>query len=235
MKLSILIPTYNEAGNIKRLIEKIVKICKNNYYNYEIIIIDDNSPDKTGLITRKLARNYNIKTFIRAKKEGLGSAYKFGFKKIAKETDLIFMMDADLSHDPDKMPDFVNEINNGYDLVQGSRKIKGGFIESRGLFRHLVSYISFLITLPLMNVKDPNGSYKCFKSEILTNVNLNSTSDGFGFLIELLYLINKRGYKIKELPIKFKNRHYGKSKLTFYEIISNLRLYLKLYYDKFFK
>lgn len=227
MKLSFVIPTYNEAGNIKELITQIRSVCKKNKYLQEIIIVDDNSPDNTGLIAKKLG----VKTLIRKDKRGLGSAYKDGFKIVSKDSDAIFMLDADLSHDPKEIPRFVNEINN-YEIVQGSRKIKGGKIEAKwSPARYLISYVSSLLTLPLTGIKDPNGSYKCIKTGTLKKIDLTKTTDGFGFLIELLYLAHKKGIKIKEVPITFKKRFAGESKLSMKEIKKNFKLYLKLYLD----
>ncbi len=219
MKLSFVIPTYNEAGNIGKLISRIKSACK---FPYEIIVVDDNSPDNTALIAKKAG----AKVILRKDRKGLGSAYKEGFKHV--KGDVIFMMDADLSHDPADIPRFIKALK-GYDVVQGSRKIKGGEIEEWSPFRYAISYLSSLITLPLTGIKDPNGSYKCFKKEILNEISLKNTSDGFGFLIEFMYLLKKHNKKIKEIPIKFNKRLSGKSKLTLKEILRSFRLYLILY------
>ncbi|HLE06034.1 MAG TPA: polyprenol monophosphomannose synthase [Candidatus Nanoarchaeia archaeon] len=228
MKLSFVIPTYNEAGNIKELISEIRSVCKENKYSQEIIIVDDNSPDSTGLIAKKLG----VRVLIRKDKRGLGSAYKDGFKLVSKNADAVIMMDADLSHDPQEIPRFVNAINKGAEIAQGSRKIKGGKIEANwSPMRYLISYISSVITLPLTGIKDPNGSYKCIKTSALKKLKLEKTTDGFGFLIELLYLANKQGIKITEVPITFKKRLAGESKLRFKEIKKNFKIYLNLYLD----
>lgn len=232
MKLSFVIPTYNEAGNIKELISLISKVCKDNSYDHEVLIIDDNSPDKTGLIVKSLAKRFKVKVFIRTAERGLGSAYKYGFSKVSPSSDLVFMMDADFSHDPRVIPNFVKAINNGYDVAQGSRKVKGGGIEaSWNPFRYLISYFSSLLTLPLTGLKDPNTSFKCFKSDIIRNKKVMNriTNPGFGMLIEFLYVIKSEGYKVTEVPIIFGKRKSGESKLKFKELINSFKLYLSLY------
>ena len=231
MKLNFVIPTFNEAENIELLIEKIQSVCENNNYTNTIFIIDDNSPDNTAEHARKFS---NVNVVVRTDKRGLGSAYKDGFKLVEPDTDLVFMMDADLSHDPDEIPNFVNKMAEGYDVIQGSRKVKGGKIEDWGVSRYLISYGSSIITRPLTGLKDPNGTYKCFKPEFLNQVDYDSLSDGYGFGIELLTAFKNAKYKMVEIPIIFHKRFKGESKLTSAEVKRSWKLYVKLYKQKVF-
>ncbi|MBT4277475.1 polyprenol monophosphomannose synthase [Candidatus Falkowbacteria bacterium] len=219
-KIFICIPTYNEAENIENLIKEIFGL---GIENLKVIVIDDNSPDKTGEIADKLAENYSIKVIHRKGKLGLGSAYIAGFKYALKnQADLIFEMDADFSHNPKDIPRFLEEIKNGNEVVLGSRKIEQGEIKDWNLWRHFCSNGAMLFSRILLRLKtkDVTTGFRCYKREALESLNLdNIKSNGYAFQEEMIYLCEKKDFKIKEIPITFIDRKYGKSKLAFKDII----------------
>lgn len=214
MKILIIIPTYNERENIKKLIPAIKKVSR----AYHILIVDDNSTDGTGLeVKRFIRKDKTIKLISRPSKTGLGTAYVDGFKYALKEKyDLIFEMDADFSHDPKYIPDFLKEIKN-YDLVIGSRYLNGVSVVNWPISRLILSkfanfYARFITGLPLT---DSTSGYKCYRRKVIEEIDLNKIhSDGYAFQIEMHYKAWKKGFKIKEIPIIFVDRHSGTSKMS---------------------
>ncbi|MEK9130357.1 MAG: polyprenol monophosphomannose synthase [Patescibacteria group bacterium] len=193
--------------------------------NLHILIIDDNSPDKTGDIVEKLKLKYPLLYFIRrGKKLGLGSAYLAGFEfALNEKADLIFQMDADFSHNPKEIPNFIEQINNGFDVIIGSRRIKNGKIIGWGILRNLMSLWANLSSKWILKLKtrDLTSGFRCYKKEVLENLNLKKIkSNGYSFLEEIIYLCERKNFKIKEIPIVFLNRQKGKSKFSFKEIIN---------------
>ena len=219
MKLSLVIPTYNEKENIQKLLAKLKTEFKDNRINGEIIAVDDNSPDGTGKILEDLKKKYNnLKVIHRKGKLGLSSAVLEGWK-IAKGQ-ILGVMDADLSHPPEKIKEMYRVIEKGEaDFVIGSRYVKGGEIEGWGIFRKLMSRGATLFARIFTNVKDPMSGFFMIKRECLKNKKLNSK--GFKILLELII---KADYsKIKEIPIVFINRKKGKSKAGTSEIFYYLK------------
>lgn len=218
-KISIILPTYNERENIGKLINKILAVFQKNSLFGCIIIVDDNSPDGTGQVAEavRLANLEKIFVIGRPKKLGLGSAYVEGFKKaLALDSDYIFEMDADLSHDPNDIPRFLKEAEN-YDLVLGSRYVKGGQIKNWNIFRKLISrggtfYARLILGIPIY---DLTSGFKCFRRVVLKKLDFSDIqSDGYAFQVELTYKAYKAGFKIKEIPITFKERKKGASKFS---------------------
>lgn len=223
MKTSIVIPTYNEKENLDRLVKRIDEVCKKNGINYEILVVDDNSPDGTGLLADKLSRKFPIKVIHRNGKLGLGSAYKTGFA--AASGKIIFEMDSDLSHDPKYVPDFVRAIENGNDMVIGSRKIASGKVVNWSFYRTLVSNMGCWIPKIILGLKtkDVTSGYRAYKREALKKINYkNVKSEGYVFQIEMVYVAEKKNLKIKEIPIVFIDRKKGKSKLSKFEFLKFL-------------
>jgi dolichol-phosphate mannosyltransferase len=214
MNVNVVIPTYNEAENIARLAERIINL----YPSFHIIIVDDNSPDGTGEIADMLADKYtNISVIHRPEKAGLGTAYVAGFKKALDQgADLIFEMDADFSHDPRYIQDFM-EASREADFVIGSRYIQGVRVEGWKFRRLLLSklaniYVSYIMVKP---VWDFTAGYRCYRRQVLESINLdNIRSDGYAFQIELTYLAFKHGFKVREIPIVFREREKGSSKIS---------------------
>jgi dolichol-phosphate mannosyltransferase len=214
MNVTVVIPTYNEAENIAGLAERIMEL----YPSFHIIIVDDNSPDGTGDIADKLADKFsNISVIHRSGKGGLGTAYVAGFKRaLDKGADLIFEMDADFSHDPRYLRDFL-EASQKADFVIGSRYIQGVRVEGWKFRRLLLSklaniYVSYIMVRP---VWDFTAGYRCYRRKVLESINLdNIRSDGYAFQIELTYLAFKHGFKVREIPIVFRERERGSSKIS---------------------
>lgn len=228
MKAIVVIPTYNEVDNIERLINQIFRIEP----DINILIVDDNSPDGTYKVVEKLMENdKRLHLIKRAGKMGLGTAYCEGFKyAIDRGFDIIFEMDADFSHDPNEIPNFLKEIEN-YDLVIGSRYISGVNVVNWPLRRLFLSYMANLYTRVItgMPIKDATGGFKCFRAEFLKKLNLDEIkSNGYGFQIEVNFKLWKKGAKIKEIPIIFIDRRSGVSKMNKHIIWEAIFLVWKL-------
>ena len=222
MNVCIVIPTYNERENIRILVPEIFKIFENSKIDGRIIVVDDNSPDGTSGAVSELGKNYNVSLIKREKKMGLGSAYIAGFYYALKNSDIIFEMDADLSHDPLMLPLLAGELKN-CDIVIGSRYIPGGRIENWNTYRILVSLGAnfFARHLLKLQVKDITTGYRAYRNEVLSSNPIESiTSNGYAFQAEILYHASMRGYRIKEVPIVFKDRQNGKSKLSKRDIVN---------------
>lgn len=211
----IVIPTYNEISNVQKVITRVFEL---DIPNLEVLVVDDNSPDGTADLVRDLQQqNGRLHLLTRPGKLGLGTAYVAGFKfAIERKFDLIFEMDADLSHNPSDVPRILQEIER-YDLVIGSRYITGVNVVNWPLSRLLLSlfanwYTRFITRMPL---KDCTSGFKCFRREVLESINIEKLkSDGYSFQIELHFLAWKKGFRIKELPIIFIDRESGSSKMS---------------------
>jgi dolichol-phosphate mannosyltransferase len=213
-KTLVIIPTYNESENIEKLIREIYIVDA----KIHILVVDDNSPDGTAQLVKRLKKQYNHLYLIeREKKLGLGSAYIAGFKfALNNGYEYIFEMDADYSHDPKEIPVFLEAVKRS-DLVIGSRYIKGVNVVNWPLSRLMLSilankYTHFITGLPL---HDSTGGYKCFRRKVLESINLdNIKSGGYSFQIEVNFKTWKKGFDIKEIPIIFIDRTIGKSKMS---------------------
>lgn len=229
MKISFIIPTYNEHGNISRLIEKINKISRENNFNYEIIVVDDNSTDGTINDVHTLQSSQkNLRLIVREKLMGIGTAHIEGYNQA--EGDLIISMDADLSHPTEKIPEFVHRIKKGNDMVMSSRYIPGGESDTR-LRYYLLSKIGgfYLSVLFRINVKDFSTGFRAIKKPMWEKIKDYKYSKKNLFLIESIYYAYKHGAKLAEVPIYFKEREIGKSKTSMLkEAIKALILPLKL-------
>jgi dolichol-phosphate mannosyltransferase len=219
MKLSLVIPTYNEKENIKKLIKKIQEEFKENKINGEIIIVDDNSPDGTGKILDDLKKKQkNLKVVHRKGKLGLSSAVLDGWK--IADGEVLGVMDADLSHPPEKIKELFKTIEKDEaDFTIGSRYIKGGKIKGWNLKRKIMSKTATLLSRVYTKVKDPMTGFFMIRREVIQNVNLNPK--GFKILLEII--IKGQYENIKEIPITFINRVEGKSKAGTKEIIYYLQ------------
>ena len=217
MKSLVIIPTYNEKENIENIIRTIFSIDS----QYHLLIIDDGSPDGTAKIIKKLQSAFNNQLFIieRPSKLGLGTAYITGFKwALENNYDFIFEMDADFSHDPKDLPRLLNACkDNNYDLSIGSRYVKGGKVENWPKTRWLMSYFAsiYVRVILLMNIKDTTAGFKCYKKEVLEKINLDNVQFmGYAFQIEMKYSAYRLGFKLFEVPITFKDRQLGESKMN---------------------
>ncbi len=213
IRILIIIPTYNEAENISKLIPLVLKQDK----RIEILVIDDNSPDGTASVVEKIMKKNNrIHLLKRATKMGLGTAYVEGFRYALKaEYDLIFEMDADFSHDPIEIPNFLKKMKD-YDLVIGSRYIQGVNVVNWPISRLLLSWSANLYTRIItgLPIKDSTAGYKCFKRKVLESIDLTRiNSDGYAFQIEMHFKAWKKNYRLLEIPIVFVDRNIGVSKM----------------------
>jgi dolichol-phosphate mannosyltransferase len=211
----VVVPTYNEAENIGRLVPQILAQDP----RLSVLVVDDSSPDGTGDVVRGLADfGGRVQLLTRQSKEGLGPAYRAGFKWVLDNTDhdAIFEMDADFSHDPAALPQFLREIAV-CDLVVGSRYLHGITVVNWPLTRLILSvganiYAQRITGLP---IKDCTGGFKCFRREVLEAMPLDRIkSDGYSFQIEMNYHVWKRGFRIREIPIMFVDRQVGVSKMS---------------------
>ena len=229
-KTLVFTATYNEVQNIKKLISLIYK----NFPKADILVIDDNSPDLTYKLLKKLKKKYkNLKIKLRDKKYGLDSAHKFAYD-FAKKNGYVKLitMDADLSHNPIEIKKIVRLLDKS-EFVLGSRYIKGGKCELP-LLRYLISFFGNKFIKFFLGIKcnEFTTSYRGFNLIKLKNFSLKKIkSKGYSFFMETVYLINKKNFKIIEIPIKFSNRIYGKSKIPKIEILRTffnlIRLKLK--------
>lgn len=213
-KAIIVVPTYNEYENVERLVDEIHRFQP----QVNILFVDDSSPDGTSDLIKKIQQeNSNIYLLERQGKMGLGSAYIAGFKfALEKGFEYIFEMDADFSHDPKEIPNFLEAIELN-DLVLGSRYIKGVNVVNWPLKRLLLSYFANMYTRIItgISVRDSTGGFKCFRRQVLEGIDLNNIkSNGYAFQIEINFKAWKKGFRLKEIPIIFIDRVFGQSKLS---------------------
>ena len=232
MKVSIVLPTYNERENIKILIPRIFKVLKKNKINGSMIVVDDSSPDKTALIVQRLKKTYPITLIERSGKLGIGSAYITGFKKTLEDkADVVFEMDADLSHDPRYIPDFTKKIEQGFDVVIGSRKVEGGDVVGWNWYRKAVSAGGNFIGKRIagVDISDLTSGYRAFKRKVVESIGLNKIkSDGYAFQLEVLSRCINKGFTVGVIPIMFYDRTAGKSKLSRRDMIDFFWTALKI-------
>jgi len=213
-KSLVIVPTFNEMENIPKLIPEVLSKDE----SIEILVVDDNSPDGTAAYIEKLMQsNDKIHLIKRDYKMGLGTAYISGFNYALEHSfNYIFEMDADFSHDPKEIINFLKEIEN-YDLVLGSRYISGVNVVNWPMRRLILSYSANIYTKIItgLHIKDATGGYKCFRREVLEAINLDRIkSNGYAFQIEMTFKAWKKGFKIKEIPIIFVDRVKGTSKMS---------------------
>lgn len=212
----VIIPTYNEIENVEAIIRAVFDLQK----EFHVLIVDDNSPDKTGDCVRGLQEEFQGKLFLetRLEKSGLGTAYIHGFKwAIAKGYDYIFEMDADFSHTPSDLLRLLKACENGADLSVGSRYKKGVNVVNWPLYRVLLSYGAsiYVKLITGMRVDDPTAGFVCYKREVLEAIDLDSVRFvGYAFQIEMKFRAYLKHFKIEEVSIIFRDRVLGKSKMS---------------------
>eukprot|EP00735_Rhodelphis_limneticus_P003989 TRINITY_DN15530_c0_g1::TRINITY_DN15530_c0_g1_i1::g.28538::m.28538 TRINITY_DN15530_c0_g1::TRINITY_DN15530_c0_g1_i1::g.28538 ORF type:complete len:259 (-),score=76.86,sp/Q9WU83/DPM1_CRIGR/68.07/3e-121,Glycos_transf_2/PF00535.21/8.2e-37,Glyco_tranf_2_3/PF13641.1/2.3e-13,Glyco_tranf_2_2/PF10111.4/4.4e-07,Glyco_transf_21/PF13506.1/3e-06,Glyco_tranf_2_4/PF13704.1/0.0068,Glyco_tranf_2_5/PF13712.1/0.089 TRINITY_DN15530_c0_g1_i1:86-796(-) len=225
-KYSVLLPTYNERENISLIVWLLAKTFEENKLNYEIIIIDDGSPDGTQDVVKELEKIYPNKLLLRprAGKLGLGSAYMHGIKHATG--DYVIILDADMSHHPKFIPEFIAKQKEGnYDVVTGSRYIPGGGVFGWDLRRKLTSRVANYLAHTLLNpgVSDLTGSFRLYKKDVFEEILKHVKSKGYVFQMEIVVRAKELGYSVGEVPITFVDRLYGYSKLGTQEIVSYLK------------
>jgi dolichol-phosphate mannosyltransferase len=215
-KILVIIPTYDELDNITSLVPDILSRYKN--LDLDILVVDDNSPDGTGNYVEDLSKSENrVKLIRRGGKQGLGLAYIEGFRyALNNNYDYIFEMDADYSHSPKEIKNFLKAIKK-YDLVLGSRYVSGVNVVNWPIKRLLLSYLANKYTRLItgLPVHDATGGFKCFRRIVLETIDLNKIkSNGYTFQIEMTFKAWKKGFSIGEIPIIFIDRTTGQSKMS---------------------
>jgi dolichol-phosphate mannosyltransferase len=211
----VILPTYNEAGNLERLVEEVRERMPESR---RILIVDDNSPDGTGRIADGLAERHDDVTVLhRQRKEGLGPAYIAGFRQaLPGGAELVVEMDADFSHDPAYLPQLLRAAEDA-DLVIGSRYVPGGGVTDWGAMRRFISrggsaYARGMLGL---DIRDLTGGFKCLRREVLESIDLDSIdSRGYAFQVEVTYRAIRAGFRVVEVPIVFRDRRLGHSKMS---------------------
>jgi len=226
VEVSIILPTYNERENIVKLIPQLHEALARASIKYEIIVVDDNSPDGTAEAARELGKTYPVTVIVRPGKLGLASAVIEGFKHSRGE--IVVVMDADLQHPPEIVPTLVEKVREGYDIAIASRYIPGGRIESWSILRKVLSRGAIILAHILLprtrGIKDPVSGFFAFKRQVLENTEL----DPVGYKILLEILVRGKWKRAVEVPYTFKPRASGRSKLNLKEILNYLRHLLKL-------
>ncbi|HEX6713949.1 MAG TPA: polyprenol monophosphomannose synthase [Thermoleophilaceae bacterium] len=213
----LILPTYNEAENIGLIVHAAREQLRPGD---TILIVDDNSPDGTGRFADQLSKEVDrVEVLHRPGKQGLGRAYLAGFAHaLANGAELVLEMDSDFSHDPADLPRLIDAAQNqGADLALGSRYVAGGEVTDWGVLRRLVSRGGSWYARRILGVqiRDLTGGFKCFRREVLEALDLNSVhADGYGFQIELTYRTIQAGFRVVEIPIVFRDRRVGESKMN---------------------
>ena len=234
-KIIVIIPTYNESENI----EKMISLIHNLNLNLEILIVDDNSPDGTSEIIENLMSNDSKLNLITQEgKMGIGTAYKKGFKwALDNSFDKIIQIDADLSHDPAAIPELL-KASNEFDLVIGSRYVKGVNVINWPISRLLLSYFAnkYVRFFTRMPINDATAGYKCINCNVIKKIDIEKVvSQGYSFQIEINFLAWNNKFKLKEIPIIFYDRTVGQSKMSKKVIWEAIFIVPKLALKKFFK
>jgi dolichol-phosphate mannosyltransferase len=232
ISVCIVVPTYNEVHNILKLLNLIysekqqLKYSKHNI-TMKVLVVDDSSPDGTAnLVKLYQTKNKNVYLLLRSEKNGLGAAYVAGMQHAMKllHPDIVFEMDADLSHNPKYILPMINKIKEGADFVIGSRYVKGGAIpDNWGFTRKLISRSANIYAKTVLNIKSVNdctGGFRAIRYNMLEQINLDGLdTKGYAFQISLLEEMRRHGAIMKEVPIHFKDRTNGQSKMRMYDII----------------
>ncbi len=214
-RVLIVTPTYNERDNLESFLNGVFDVLPGAH----VLVVDDASPDGTGELAESIAaQEPRVAVMHRGAKLGLGTAYLDGFRwGLSEGYDVFFEMDTDLSHDPRYLPDFLDALADGADVVIGSRNISGGGVEGWGVGRHLLSKGGSLYSRTWLGVpvRDLTSGYKAFRRQVLEEVSLGSvSSNGYAFQIELTFRAVLKGFQVHEVPIIFVDRRAGQSKMS---------------------
>jgi dolichol-phosphate mannosyltransferase len=216
----LILPTFDEAENIEAIVAAaLAALAGGAREGFRLLVVDDASPDGTGRLADRLAAEHpEVEVLHRTRREGLGPAYLAGFRHaLAAGAGAVLEMDADFSHDPADLPRLLAAIDAGADLALGSRYVAGGAVADWGLARRVLSrggcaYAQLVLGLP---IRDLTGGFKCFRREVLEAIDLESVhSAGYAFQVELTYRALGRGFRVVEVPIVFRDRRLGRSKMS---------------------
>ena len=230
LKFSIVIPTYNEAGGIERLIRSLGEVFSANGLDGEIVVVDDNSPDGTGAIVDRLASEFPVRCLHRPGKMGLSSGVIQGWQFARPESVALGAMDADFSHDVNILPRMVRALEEGYGLAVGSRYVEGGGITNWPMTRIVTSKVACMLAQPLTRIKDITSGYFLVRRDAIEGVEL----DPIGFKIGLEVIAKGHYGKAIEVPYVFTDRVAGESKMNEKEIFNYLKQLRKLYAARVF-
>jgi dolichol-phosphate mannosyltransferase len=216
----LILPTYNEAENVEPIVAAAGEVLARAAGDgYRVLIVDDGSPDGTGEIAERLARERDwLEVLHRTQKGGIGPAYLAGFRHaLARGAGFLMEMDSDFSHDPADLARLLAAVHGGADLALGSRYVPGGAVSDWGLLRRFISeggstYARWVLGL---HVRDLTGGFKCFRREVLEAIHFDSVrSQGYAFQVELTYRAVRAGFRVVEVPITFRDRRVGQSKMS---------------------
>ncbi|CAM9252206.1 unnamed protein product [Discosporangium mesarthrocarpum] len=233
-KYSVILPTYNERDNLPLTTWMLVKTFHDNNLDFEIVVVEDSSPDGTLEVAQHLQAIYGkdkLRILSRPGKMGLGTAYVDGLRIITGSH--VVLMDADMSHHPRHIPEFIKLMEvRGHDVVSGTRYSLGGGVAGWDLFRKLTSRVANFLAHTLLSpgVTDLTGSFRLFTKKALEDIIKDVTSKGYVFQMEVILRARLKGYSVGEVPIKFVDRIYGESKLGSSEIVGYLMGLLKLFF-----
>ncbi len=232
MPSAVIIPTYNELDNIQNLVNQILALP----LDLHVIIVDDNSPDGTGKLVDELAQTESrVRCVHRPAKLGLGTAHIAGMRHAFQlELDPILTMDADFSHHPRYLPNLIQRLDQ-YDVMIGSRYVRGGGMQGRDLKLRLVSWGANWFARTMLNLKahDCTSGFRAYRRSVLESINLDAVfSNGYSFLIEMLFLCQARGWRIGETPIVYEDRRAGTSKISRKEIYKATYTVMRLTYRR---
>jgi dolichol-phosphate mannosyltransferase len=216
----LILPTYNEAENIEAIVAAAGEVLTDAAPSgFRVLVVDDGSPDGTGAIAERLAAEHEwVQVLHRSQKGGIGPAYLAGFRHaLDRGAGYVMEMDSDFSHDPADLAQLLEAIHGGADLALGSRYVPGGGVSDWGLLRRFISeggstYARWVLGLP---VRDLTGGFKCFRREVLEAIHLDGVrSQGYAFQVELTYRAVRAGFRVVEVPIVFRDRRQGQSKMS---------------------
>ncbi len=225
MKTLVVLPTYNEAANIAEVLRRIRAAVS----DVDVLVVDDGSPDGTADMAEALAGELGgIEVLRRPAKSGLGSAYRDGFRAgLGQGYEALVEMDADLSHDPATLPDLIGAVAGGADLAIGTRYMPGGRIPDWPWHRRAISRIGNLYARSMLGIspRDSTSGFRCYHRRALEAIDLESVkADGYGFQVEMAYLVERNGGTVAEVPIEFRDRTLGHSKMSSRIVVEALAL-----------
>ncbi|HLE97954.1 MAG TPA: polyprenol monophosphomannose synthase [Candidatus Thermoplasmatota archaeon] len=223
-RVTIVVPTYNERDNLPRLVEGLARAVPRPW---RVLVVDDASPDGTAAVARRLAQDHPVDLLERSGKLGLGSAYRQGFSRVSEG--LVVTMDADLSHDPRFVPELIASVRAGADLALGSRYVPGGRSVGWTMRRRITSRAANLLARATLHlpVRDVTTGFRCYGPRA-RSLALETLSDGYAFQIEAVHLAAQAGLALREVPIEFRDRRIGASKLGSIEVVKFLRTLRRL-------
>ncbi|HJV08733.1 MAG TPA: polyprenol monophosphomannose synthase, partial [Acidimicrobiales bacterium] len=225
MRALVVLPTYQEAENIAEVLRRLRAAAP----GADVLVVDDSSPDGTAAMAKAVGHELgNIDVLVRPGKSGLGSAYRAGFAEgMARGYDVLVEMDSDLSHDPARLPALLRAVEAGADLALGSRYVPGGLIPNWPFHRRFLSRAGnrYAASVLGLDVRDATSGFRAYRAEALRGIDLGSVrADGYGFQIEMAYRVARLGGRIVEVPIEFRDRERGNSKMSGRIIVEALAL-----------